>query len=308
MGPAPVDVHRDPELLYGDIGKLKVEPGWLQARIECGRGKSGGMRMQSIQAWPLMRAFHYIFNREGFTMILKRLSIVVAFGFVSALQGAHAQIVEDISVGKMVEYRQTSPNATAVNPSGNPYGFYAGVFGTDIELLAAPVLSGPMSVPEPFFNGGKLVFNGDAMGAQGGGWRFGWPDGDDAGYTTASQLNAHFNSGSYSFLVAGTSVTLSLAGDLYPNVPILSLTGGNWSDGKYLFDPTKPLTVTSNIFSGYGIHVDDGIDIFANGHAQIFSRASLNPGKTLLALRFQRTHTLPDKRMKSLSTSWYSQM
>jgi hypothetical protein len=49
--------------------------------------------------------------------------------------------------------------------------------------------------------------------------------------------------------VNGTSVALNLTGDAYPNNPVLTLSGGVWSNGKYVLDVRQSLVITTNAFS-----------------------------------------------------------
>jgi len=75
---------------------------------------------------------------------------------------------------------------------------------------------------------------------------------------------------------------LNLTGDAYPNDPILTLSGGSWSGGKYLIDPSQALTITTNAFSGYGSHPDDIVRLAVEGITDIFQFHSDVPGTNFL--------------------------
>ncbi len=120
-----------------------------------------------------------------------------------------------------------------------------------------------------------------------GGWRYGAPNFNDFGSPTLSDNNSNFGSGIYTFTVNGTSIPLNLTGDAYPNDPILTLSGGVWSGGKYLIDPSQSLSITTNAFSAYGTHLDDALFIYAAGGVRALQFHSAVPGANFL------TYTVP---------------
>ena len=197
-----------------------------------------------------------------------------------------AQVIESVTVGKSIEFVQTSPVAVQINPAppsqtfGGPYGFSADVDGQNISSITAPRVSGPISVPEPFNNGGTLLYNSTE-----GGWRYGFPNGNDWGVQSLGELNSLFGSGVYTMTVNGTSVALNLTGDAYPNNPVLTLSGGVWSNGKYVIDVRQSLVITTNAFSAYGTHPDDLIGIGVDGVADASQFHSVRRRRTLLASR-----------------------
>src|SRR6185436_10204521 len=114
------------------------------------------------------------------------------------------------------------------------------------------------------WNGGVLKYKAGDQG-----WRSG-VNANDFGFSTKAQLDANFGNGNYTFNVSGTNVILALTGDAYPNVPIVTLTGGSWANGKYVVDPAQPVTLTTNAFTAYGGKADDRIIL-----------AALQPGFTI---------------------------
>jgi Immunoglobulin domain len=76
--------------------------------------------------------------------------------------------------------------------------------------------------------------------------------GYDATYATLSALNTAFPDGSYLLSVSGgSSFSLGLTGDLYPNTP--QVTGGTWnSSGQLVVTSSQSNTLNFNTFTGYG--------------------------------------------------------
>jgi len=161
--------------------------------------------------------------------------------------------VQSVVVQKNWEYIQTGPSTVMFNPTSNAYGFSANVDGVNIAGIPAPTVSGPINVAAlgPFHNNGVLVYR-----AGDGGWRYG-VNGDDFGTSTIADLDNKFGGGVYTFNVNGATFTLNLTGYLFPNPPQMTLTGGAWSNGRYVIDPSQTLTITSNVLNGYGTHADD---------------------------------------------------
>jgi len=71
-------------------------------------------------------------------------------------------------------------------------------------------------------------------------------------YGTQTALDAAFPDGDYVFSVnVLPDFTLSLTGDLYPNIP--QITNGTWnSSGQLVLDPTQSNSINLNTFTGYG--------------------------------------------------------
>ncbi|NJD88884.1 MAG: hypothetical protein FIB05_12850, partial [Betaproteobacteria bacterium] len=181
--------------------------------------------------------------------------------------------VQSVVVKKNIEYTQTSATAVSPSPVSNGYGFGADVNGVNIGSIPVPTLTGPINTAAlgPGHNGGKLVY---APGDNG--WRWG-VNANDFGTSSLANLNSIFGSGTYTITVNGTPVSLSLVGDAHPNAPVLTLTGGNWANGKYVIDPAKPLTITTNAFTAYGTHADDLICVGAAGPGYPLPFAEISP-------------------------------
>jgi len=169
-----------------------------------------------------------------------------------------AQTVEFITVGKSIGNVQTSSIGVGVAPN-LPYGFAARVEGIGIDSITAPIVTGPITNPEPGNNGGVLGYDTSDEA-----WRYGSPNFNDWGASSLAEIDSLFGSGVYTLNVNGTNILLTLTGDAYPNIPILTFGGGTWFGGEYVIAPGQSLSIMTNAFSNYGTHADDlvGIDFF----------------------------------------------
>ena len=205
---------------------------------------------------------------------------------IATMGTSHAQ-VQIVTVGKSTEYAQTSATAVNVRPLGpnygGPYGFSVRVEGQNISGITVPTFTGPINFAAvgSWYNSGKLVYNPGNVA-----WDAG-PNGNGWGSPTLSDLNSKFPSGIYTITVNGTSIPLQLTGDAYPNVPLLTLAGGAWANGKYVLDAGKALTITTNVYTGYGSHRDDVIGIVVQGVSETRQFFSAVPGTKFM------TRTVP---------------
>lgn len=72
-----------------------------------------------------------------------------------------------------------------------------------------------------------------------------------AGFDTRAALDAAYPDGSYTMTVDGTTRTFAMNGDLYPNAPAATVSGGRWSSGVLIVDPRQALTITSGPFATF---------------------------------------------------------
>lgn len=198
-----------------------------------------------------------------------------------------AQTVQVVSISKSIDHTQDSASHVIIDsrpPSptyGGPYGFAAEVSGSMIQGIVPPSVTGPINVTEPFLNGGNLLYNSSDQK-----WEFGYPNANDFGTTTLSDLNAKFGDGNYNFNVLGANIGLSLTGDLFPTAPTIGLTGGTWAGGKYYIQSSATLTLASGPFLNYGAHVDDEIGIGIAGVRASFQDHSASPSNNTLSMNF----------------------
>lgn len=165
--------------------------------------------------------------------------------------------ISHVTVSKHIGHVQTSATTVIVDPFppgpgyGGPYGFSAQVLGQNIGGITAPTFNGPINFGAvgSWYNNGRLAYDTEDgvwnAGAQGNNW----------GSPTLADLNSKFPNGTYTMTVNGANIPLVLSGDAYPNVPQFTLAGGSWVGGKYVIDPGKALTITTNVFTAYNSNV-----------------------------------------------------
>ena len=144
-----------------------------------------------------------------------------------------AQTVESVLIAKSVTYVQTSATSVVVPGYGGPYVMSIEVNGQNIASITPPIASGPVNQAGfCCWNGGQLSYQASEQG-----WRLG----TGGGYGALSQaiLDGTFGNGLYTVTVNGVSVPLNLTGNAYPGPPLVTLTGGAWSGGKYVVDPAQ---------------------------------------------------------------------
>jgi len=215
---------------------------------------------------------------------LAALIVPAAFGSV----GAQAQELREIFLGKTISNLQTGAGAVGVDPRppgpdyGGPYWFWADIVaGPDLGAITTPSFSGPLRTDLPglqaWYNGGKLSYNERDRA-----WEAG-TNGNDWGGPTQDALNFLFPNGTYSFNFAAQDLSLTLAGGFPGLAPLFSVSGGVWSGGRYVFDVADTLTLTTNVWPGYGHHADDAISVWI-GDAFALTFASQDPGANQLTL------------------------
>lgn len=182
-----------------------------------------------------------------------------------------AQTVQVVQVYKNVAYLQTNATTAIVDPTpvgpgyGGPYGFQSDVIGTNLSGITPPELTLPpgSTFDNPAQFNGQLTYAGIELSVAGeeSEWSFGT---NDWGGTSQAEMDSLFASGAYTFVVQGTTISLDLTGNVYPNVPIAALTGGAWSNGQYVMDAANALTVTTSTFTDYASNMDGRIFIYAS--------------------------------------------
>ncbi len=199
---------------------------------------------------------------------------LLALGTAAPVQ-AQVQVIQ---VTKAISYVQTSAGGSVVGPvatpcHGCPYAFWADVIGPNIGGITPPTVSGPFNTAAlgSFFNNGKLVYN--AGNSQ---WALG-VNGDDWSSPTLSNLESLYGNGTYTFIVNGSAVSLNLTGGAYPNAPYVTFSAGRWKNGVFEFDPAKPLTITTNAFTGYGGSANGLIRIGVEGGGEALQFRSALP-------------------------------
>jgi hypothetical protein len=213
---------------------------------------------------------------------------------VVALSQSQTQTVQEVFVHKDTDYLQTNATTAIVYATEpNPFGFGADVAGLNLGGITPPGLTLPadstFNMPAQF--AGQLGYNADIPE-----WDFGLINANDWGVASQAQNDSYFPDGTYQFVVQGTTVSLSLTGDAYPNAPVATLTGGAWSNGQYVMDAGNALAITTSTFTGYGANVDGYIAI-GYGSGSVASYHSSAPLSNSLS------YTLPANTLASGQTN-----
>lgn len=218
-----------------------------------------------------------------------------------------AQTLTSVSVYRSAENVQTDATTVAINPApvsatyGGPFGWGISVEGTG---LSAPRVSAmPGATNNSTLN--PTQHNNGTLGYSDGAWQYGSPNFNNIGFpgTGAGALdrNARFPTGVYTIEIPGFSdVSLNYQhSSVDLNSPTFTLSGGLWSGGVYLIDPTQTLTITSsshnaflsgNVNGGIGFAVvDSGDNAIAGGSMRYRSDAS--PGADSISYTIN-PHTL----------------
>lgn len=213
--------------------------------------------------------------------------------------------VQVVQVYKNVAYVQTNATTAIVDPTpvgpdyGGPYGFQSDVIGTNLSGIAAPdlTLAAGSAYNNPSTFNGQLTYAGIELSVAGleSEWSFG---SDDWGGSSQAEMDSLFASGTYKFTVQGTAISLDLSGNVYPNVPIATLTGGAWVNGRYVINATNALTITTSAFADYAKNVDGRIILYA-GSPPLISYHSSAPSSNSLTLTVP-PNTLPSGQMNTM--------
>ena len=169
--------------------------------------------------------------------------MLVAMAFVGHLS---AQTVTEFLIVKLNDHYQTTSGSTSpgyyLNPAiTNAYGMFVEIRGTSLGGTNTFTAPGGSAVNISTVKTGALVYE------------------NAHAYATSGELNTAFANGDYSMTIntSGGPVNitaLSLTGDAYPVVPMI--TGGTWSNGKLLIDPTQNYTLNFSSFTGFSASTD----------------------------------------------------
>ena len=149
------------------------------------------------------------------------VTLVVAAGAVRA-QGTF------VILNKSSASIQTGPTTVVPDPAG-AFGFSAEIDGT--ATTPAP----PNTVTLPGNGGTRTLTYAPADES----WRF------EQSFATLAALNAAYPNGTYTVSFGGRSVPLALTGDVYPGVPVATVSNGTFNTGGTLVvERTQPLVIT----------------------------------------------------------------
>lgn len=189
-----------------------------------------------------------------------------------------AQTIETVSVQKERTMVQTGP--TIVEAARPGWTFRTEVKGTNLTAIPAPRLTAPAG-------SGTAAVN---LTSGGGAWSYANT------FATQAEMDAAFRSGTYAITVPGATIALNLTGDAFPNVPQVTASAGTWSGGQLVVTPGEPLTLTTNVFTGYSQNAVGNIlfSVSGPGFSQETEVSSLaEPGRNSVSL------TLPANALRS---------
>jgi len=193
-----------------------------------------------------------------------------ALGVGLASASALAQSGNFAALNKSIAGLQSGP-ATAQPAATNAYTFNASLGGT------ATTPTGPRNFVIPGGGGTRtLAFNTNDQQ-----WIFA------AAFASQAALDAVFVNGTYTYNFGGRAVTLPYAGDLYPAIPVATLSGGTWNNNTVSVDRAQPTTITTTFSQNYlvglsrlAISVSGG----PNGQVNLQASSSDNFNQQQLAL------------------------
>jgi hypothetical protein len=210
--------------------------------------------------------------------------LLLSASLLLALSPARAQLVDIVTLDKLAQYRQTGNTTPTLDTgrAGGPYRFdvsVSSIANNNVSGITAPIVTLPgsataQSVIPMGHNGGTLIYDGDSE------WRYGYPDATGWNVATTLSLNSLFANGAHSITADGHTYTLNnnLNSPGLPTfVPALVFSGGTWSGGKYLIDPSQTLTITTPAWAnftttGIGGIINLAMDMSGGANSVSFSR------------------------------------
>jgi len=192
------------------------------------------------------------------------MKILASILTITALAGSvFADTVNSVTLSKEIRLIQNSANKFGLVPGATSlYEFSAEVNGDDLDALEA--LDPAPRIQLPGNSKFRKIVKREPMLGFGFGdrncWKFGRAGSSEfSNWRTKSKavFDALFPNGNYVFTVQGKTINLSLPRDSYPVPPKLKLSGGRWNGGIYEIKQGRPLTIKTNVFEGYGTHLND---------------------------------------------------
>lgn len=181
------------------------------------------------------------------TLVVVLVSAILPCGLV-------AQAVDFVGVVKIREYNQTGA-ATTVEPS-NPWSFEGFIDGTG---LTGSFPSGPNTLTPSGGSAGNFIYDsGDSN----------WVYSGNSSFSSQAALDTAFANGTYNLTVGGISFSLGLTGDLYPNMPLATVSAGTWTGGLLQLTAAQALagfSITSNTFTSWQTGGMSRVGIWGDG-------------------------------------------
>ena len=184
-----------------------------------------------------------------------------ALASVMIFSALNAQTVTQVTIGRSNENMQTDA-ITVVASTANPFGNLD--WGVEVKGigLSAPTITLPGATNNGTIN--PLQHNGGVLGynSNDAAWEYGSPNFNNIAMATGTDRNARFPFGSYTVSIPTFSdVTLNQTSWSHA-APVFTLTGGTWSGGVYLVDPTQVVTIStaSNPFTFFNANANGAIN------------------------------------------------
>jgi hypothetical protein len=182
---------------------------------------------------------------------LRILLVFAGASFATAMMSG--QVVTEYIVAYINDHYQTQDGVTVAGdiyntPNTNRYGLFAQVSGTGLTTGYTFTPPGGSAIPITTVESNGLFFE------------------DAFNYADTTALFAAYPEGNFSMAIPNTnganqSVSpFPLSGGSFANTPMI--TGGTWSNGKLMIDPTQNYTLTFTGFTGFaaGDQIRLGID------------------------------------------------
>ncbi|QYM78391.1 hypothetical protein K0B96_13955 [Horticoccus luteus] len=144
-----------------------------------------------------------------------------------------------------------------------PFRLNVSVEGADLSGIAAPTWTIPASG-----TGGTAALAFDTT-------QLAWKK--QVGFATQAALDAAYPDGTYAVTANGLTRTFALEGDLYPNAPAATVSGGRWANGVLSVNPAQALTINSGQFAAFATAGEVGhILMTVNGEGVAVSEESFS--------------------------------
>jgi hypothetical protein len=173
---------------------------------------------------------------------------------------AHAQSIGWLDVSKVRHFQQATAGVVTEAPASNPCNYNCPIeCASRSEAGPASDRSRRRCSPAPAAAGRCISFQ--AIWVMGVGCGF---SGTAIPITLPPRLHSMraIRTARYTVTANGASVGLNISPDSYPTPPVLTLTGGTWSEGRYVVDPKQPLTISTGTFAEFGSGADGVIHLF----------------------------------------------
>jgi hypothetical protein len=181
--------------------------------------------------------------------VLKYFAVAVFLGMALRAHGSPQVTSYDVHEQDSLQQTGSSSFSIGYDPIGgafvDQYSLVASVDTQGADLSAAPILGFP--------NGGSVTFPAGASFSPtvptGNGYnKYQW----GAGWTSQALLNTQYGSGAFTFTLGNATATPTLSlntlNPVFPISPLLT-SGGTWSGGVLLIDPTVTNVLTFNTAS-----------------------------------------------------------